>query len=94
MDSPEELYESGIYVNDLSMHDSSRDIILAGSQKDPELKLALSQVSTRQPSLLEAWSQHLVTCMQHVGEDSECSVGGEYSTDRQTPVPDDPQAHS
>ena len=45
MDSPEELYESGIYVNDLSMHDSSRDMILAGSQKDPELKIALSQVS-------------------------------------------------
>ena len=46
MDSPEELYESGIFVNDLSMHDSSRDMILAGSQKDPELKIALSQVST------------------------------------------------
>ena len=45
MDSPEELYASGIYVNDLSMHDSSRDMILAGSQKDPELKIALSQVS-------------------------------------------------
>ena len=46
MDSPEDLYESGIYVNDLSMHDSSRDIILAGSQKDPELTLALNQVWT------------------------------------------------
>ncbi len=50
MASPEDLYESGIYVNDLSMHDSSRDIILAGSQKDPELTLALSQVILLQPS--------------------------------------------
>ncbi len=45
MDSPEGLYESGIFINDLAMYDSSRDIILAGSQKDPELKIALSQVS-------------------------------------------------
>ena len=42
--SPEELYDNGIYVNDLSMHDSSRDVILAGSQRDPELNIALSQV--------------------------------------------------
>ena len=44
MDSPEELYESGIYINDLAMHDSSRDYILAGSQQNPELTLALEQV--------------------------------------------------
>ena len=44
MDSPEDLYESGIFINDLSMHDSSRDFILAGSQQNPELSLALSQV--------------------------------------------------
>lgn len=45
MDSPEDLYESGIFINDLSMHDSSRDFILAGSQLNPELNLALSQVT-------------------------------------------------
>ena len=45
MDSPEDLYNSGIFINDLSMHDSSRDFILAGSQQNPELNLALSQVS-------------------------------------------------
>ena len=44
MDSPEDLYNSGIYINDLSMHDSSRDFILAGSQQNPELNLALNQV--------------------------------------------------
>lgn len=45
MDSPEDLYESGIFISDLSMHDSSRDFILAGSQQNPELNLALNQVS-------------------------------------------------
>ena len=47
MDSPEDLYNSGIFINDLSMHDSSRDFILAGSQQNPELNLALNQVSER-----------------------------------------------
>ena len=45
MDSPEDLYNSGIFINDLSMHDSSRDFNLAGSQQNPELNLALNQVS-------------------------------------------------
>ena len=44
MGSPEDLYESGIYISDLSMHDSSRDYVLAGSQQNPELTLALNQV--------------------------------------------------
>ncbi len=44
MGSPEDLYESGIFISDLSMHDSSRDYILAGSQQNPELALALNQV--------------------------------------------------
>ena len=47
MDSPEDLYESCIYISDLSMHDSSRDVILAGSQQNPELSLALDQVRVR-----------------------------------------------
>ena len=58
MDSPEELYESGIYVNDLSMHDSSRDMILAGSQKDPELKIALSQVSVQSQPCLHCYNYY------------------------------------
>ena len=44
MDSPEELYQAGIFINDLAMHDSTRDYILAGSQQNPELTLALNQV--------------------------------------------------
>lgn len=51
MDSPEDLYESGIFINDLSMHDSSRDFILAGSQQNPELSLALSQEKIRSAQL-------------------------------------------
>ena len=45
MGSPEDLYESGIFISDLSMHDCSRDYILAGSQQNPELRLALNQVN-------------------------------------------------
>ena len=52
MDSPEDLYESGIFINDLSMHDSSRDFILAGTQQNPELNLALDQVTMATGRLL------------------------------------------
>lgn len=44
MDSPEDLYQTGIFINDLAMHDSTREYILAGSQQNPELNLALNQV--------------------------------------------------
>ncbi len=38
------MFESGLYINDLSMHDSSRDLVLAGTQQQAELKMALKQV--------------------------------------------------
>jgi hypothetical protein len=44
MDSPEDLYQSGIFINDLATHDSRREYILAGSQQNPELSIALDQV--------------------------------------------------
>ena len=44
MDSPEDLYQTGIFINDLAMHDCTREYILAGSQQNPELNLALNQV--------------------------------------------------
>ena len=34
---------SGLYINDLSMHDFSRDLMMAGTQQSVELKLALDQ---------------------------------------------------
>ncbi|KAF5282152.1 hypothetical protein FQR65_LT02849 [Abscondita terminalis] len=37
------LISSGLFINDLSMHDFSRDLMLAGTQQSVELKLALDQ---------------------------------------------------
>ena len=37
------MFNTGFYINDLSMHDSSRELILVGSQQSAELKLALEQ---------------------------------------------------
>lgn len=39
----------GVYVNDLNLHDSSRELILAGTQQSAELQLALDQVNPRSP---------------------------------------------
>lgn len=38
------MFNAGLFINDLSMHDSSRDLVLAGTQQSAELKLALDQV--------------------------------------------------
>ncbi len=38
------MQQAGLYVNDLSMHDSSRDLVLAGTQQSAELKMALDRV--------------------------------------------------
>ncbi|XP_076471523.1 soluble guanylate cyclase gcy-31-like [Babylonia areolata] len=43
MNSLDDMFNSGLYINDLSMHDSSRDLVLAGTQQSAELKLALDQ---------------------------------------------------
>ena len=55
MENLEKMFETGLYINDLSMHDSSRDLVLAGTQQSAELKLALDQVSQGVKSLVE-WS--------------------------------------
>ena len=44
MENLEKMFETGLYINDLSMHDSSRDLVLAGTQQQAELKMALDQV--------------------------------------------------
>ena len=41
------MFNTGLFINDLSMHDSSRDLVLAGTQQSAELKLALDQASER-----------------------------------------------
>ena len=38
------MWEVGLFLNDLSMHDSSREMVLAGEQQAAELKLAIEQV--------------------------------------------------
>lgn len=49
LESPDAMFKSGLYINDLSMHDSSRDLVLAGTQQSAELKLALDQVRKPAP---------------------------------------------
>ncbi len=44
MENLQKMFETGLYINDLSMHDSSRDLVLAGTQQQAELKMALDQV--------------------------------------------------
>jgi guanylate cyclase len=39
----ENMFNTGFYINDLSMHDSSRDLVLVGTQQSAELKLAADQ---------------------------------------------------
>ncbi|CAH8555485.1 unnamed protein product [Heterobilharzia americana] len=48
------MLEIGLYLNDLSMHDSSRDMVLAGEQQSAELKLALEQESEKSKRLEES----------------------------------------
>ncbi|CAE1309308.1 E4.6.1.2 [Acanthosepion pharaonis] len=43
MKSLEGMFATGLFINDLSMHDCSRDLVLAGHQQSAELKLALDQ---------------------------------------------------
>lgn len=54
------MYEIGLFLNDLSMHDSSRDLVLAGEQQSAELKLALEQVRCGRNHHLTAVSEPLL----------------------------------
>lgn len=51
MESLSAMFKTGLYINDLSMHDSSRDLVLAGTQQSEELKRALIQVHTAKVQL-------------------------------------------
>lgn len=46
IETVEDMIKMGVYVNDLNLHDSSRELILAGTQQSAELQLALDQVRT------------------------------------------------
>ncbi|KAK3697509.1 hypothetical protein QZH41_011276 [Actinostola sp. cb2023] len=47
----------GLFINDLSMHDSSIDLVLAGTQQSAELKLALDQEVQKSAKLEESMRQ-------------------------------------
>lgn len=47
----------GLYINDLSMHDSSRDLVLAGTQQSAELRLALDQELIKSAKLEESMKE-------------------------------------
>lgn len=47
IETVEDMIKMGVYVNDLNLHDSSRELILAGTQQSAELQLALDQVGLR-----------------------------------------------
>lgn len=44
MENLEQMYKSGLYLNDMALHDSSRELMLAGTQQKAEIKLLLDQV--------------------------------------------------
>ncbi|XP_076315498.1 soluble guanylate cyclase 88E-like [Tachypleus tridentatus] len=48
------MIQTGLYINDLSMHDFSRDMVLAGQQQSAELKLALDQELQKSRQLEES----------------------------------------
>ncbi|CAL4131771.1 unnamed protein product, partial [Meganyctiphanes norvegica] len=48
------MVQTGLYINDLSMHDFSRDLMLAGTQQSVELKLALDQEQQKSKKLEES----------------------------------------
>lgn len=48
------MINTGLYINDLSMHDFSRDLMLAGTQQSVELKLALDQEQQKSKKLEES----------------------------------------
>ncbi|KAF1384622.1 hypothetical protein PFLUV_G00122120 [Perca fluviatilis] len=54
MESLSAMFRTGLYINDLSMHDSSRDLVLAGTQQSEELKRALIQEQKKSSKLEES----------------------------------------
>merc|ERR1712038_2102515 len=53
MENLDKMFETGLFINDLSMHDSSRDLVLAGTQQQAELKMALDQEQQKTKKLEE-----------------------------------------
>ncbi|XP_037640570.1 soluble guanylate cyclase gcy-31-like [Sebastes umbrosus] len=52
IETVEDMIKMGVYVNDLNLHDSSRELILAGTQQSAELQLALDQEQQKYAQLM------------------------------------------
>ncbi|XP_056300662.1 soluble guanylate cyclase 88E-like [Pseudoliparis swirei] len=53
IETVDDMIKMGVYVNDLNLHDSSRELILAGTQQSAELQLALDQEQQKYTQLIE-----------------------------------------
>uniref|UniRef100_H3AQZ9 guanylate cyclase n=1 Tax=Latimeria chalumnae TaxID=7897 RepID=H3AQZ9_LATCH len=53
IETVEDMIKMGVYINDLNLHDSSREFILAGTQQSAELQLALDQEQQKYAQLQE-----------------------------------------
>uniref|UniRef100_UPI00398EF35B soluble guanylate cyclase 88E-like n=1 Tax=Pristiophorus japonicus TaxID=55135 RepID=UPI00398EF35B len=53
IETVEDMIKMGVYINDLNLHDSSRELILAGTQQSAELQLALDQEQQKYAQLQE-----------------------------------------
>ncbi len=51
LENLDNMFNTGFYINDLSMHDSSRDLVLVGTHQSAELKLALDQEKQKSMAL-------------------------------------------
>ena len=51
IESLDTLFHSGLYINDLSIHDASREFVLVGTGHSEDLKNALSEEKQRSRSL-------------------------------------------
>ncbi|KAF6018282.1 hypothetical protein EB796_023412 [Bugula neritina] len=54
LENLDHMFKLGLYINDLSIHDSSRELVLAGTQQSAELKLLLDQEQTKSKKLEES----------------------------------------
>lgn len=68
------MFESGLFINDLSLHDNSRDLVLAGTQTSAELKLALDQVD-----LIWGEPGNITTRLTFVGASEKQEAGRQHA---------------
>lgn len=49
-----QMLKTGVFINDLALHDSSRELLLAGTQQQAEIRLLLHQEATKAERLTES----------------------------------------